>query len=92
MEVVGHSFYLLHGNVLRQQLVQLIGQLLPVDVAAGVEVSHHHRGMHAGISAAGPRQLHVGTQDERQGALQLALHRDAVWLHLPAMKARAVVA
>ena len=92
MHIIAHGFHRLYGYIVGQQAVQLITQLLAIDSALEVEVGHHHTGMNTGIGTSGTSNLDVGTQQQRQGSLQLLLHRDAVGLYLPAVKTGSVVA
>ena len=92
MERIAHSFHPLNADVARQQLVQFIGKLLAVDFRIRVEMGHHHPCMHTGIGAPGTRGVYLCTQQQRQAPVQFALHRNAVGLHLPAMKSCPVVA
>lgn len=92
MQVVGHEADAADGNILRQQLVELIAELLAVNGAVNVEVGHHHAGMNAGISTPCACHGNVTTEQQRQRSLQLLLHRVAVGLNLPAVIACTIVA
>ena len=49
VQIVGHSFYPLNGDVAWQQLIELVGQLPGVHLFIDIEVGHHHGSMYSGI-------------------------------------------
>ena len=89
MQLRTDLFHLLHRDVVRQQAVQLIGQLSPVDTLLRletrfrIEVGHHHPGVYPRIRSAGTRHAHSLPQQRRQRLLKPCLHRVAVGLYLP---------
>ncbi len=92
MHIVADGFYLADANVLRQQAIQLMGQIVNTHgKLPDIEVSSHLTGMHTCISTTSTHHIDLLAQQQRQTALQLLLHRDAIGLNLPAVIARSVV-
>lgn len=87
-----NSHHTAHADVLRQQTVELIGQLLAVNGLRSIPVGGHHARMYARVGTARAHHLHILAQECGERALQLGLYRITVGLHLPPMIACAVVA
>ena len=93
MHVGGDGTNVLHGNVLRQELVELVWQVYgcPLLLIFPVEVRHHHACMDAGIGPPCSDDLDGLPQKCGECNLQSLLHAVAIGLNLPAVVARAVV-
>ena len=97
MHLVAHGLCLLYGDVLWQQTVQLIHQLFAVDALLGleprlgVEVCHHHAGVHSRIGAPCSRHADLLAEKRRERPLQLFLHRHPVGLYLPTVVVGSVI-
>ena len=87
-----HGFNPIDGDVLVQQAVQLLRQQLRIKRLLRIEVSRHSAGMHSGIRPSSTHDVDILTQQQRQAALQFALHRHPVGLYLPPVVLRTIIA
>ena len=92
MTLAVHLLDAFDGNVLMQQSVELLSQHGSVEVHIRVEVGSHAARMDARVRPSCSRHTDVLTQQQRQAALQLALHRHPVGLYLPPVILGAVIA
>ena len=91
MPVCGNLLRFLHTDILRQLLVQRVGNLPGRHTAPGVKHSHISHGMYTGVRAASANHLNGFFQKLTQMPVQLFLNRNSVILLLPSMIIRSVI-
>ena len=83
MHISIHRNDLHHGDVARQQSVELVCELGTINGCVMLEMCYHHTGMHTGICSTGSHHFLLLAKQCREGTLQLLLNRIAIGLHLP---------
>ena len=91
MGIALHGLHPLHGYILWEETVELVGKAGTVNSLLGIEVGNHLQGMNTGIGAPGTDNGGLFTQECGECLLQALLHGDAVGLYLPAMIGCAVI-
>jgi hypothetical protein len=92
MHIMSHPFDAVYSDVVMQKSVELLGEHHSIKLGISIEVGCHLTGVNTGIGSTCTCYCDGLTQQERQTAFQLALHRDAIGLYLPAVIVGAVIA